>query len=293
MNFSTQQLLYLVEIERTRSISKAAENLYMGQPNLSRILREAETTIGFPIFERTRKGVRPTANGEQFLQHARNILREAELMERLGPSSADPYRIRVCLPRSFRYAALTHAYLGKLLPEAEIDAYIRECHPRQALEMLTGGQVEIAVIRYSPEYHAYFSEQAQARGLCLQLLTEESYQVVFSAQHPLAGMGEIPAGDLEPYPELFHRDRLYSEKKARNGIYTVDRLSQLQLLHSVPNAYLWSEVLPQGALRAAGLVQRPGTPAPRYRSALLYKPQCAVSQLERGFLDWIRQQAED
>ena len=35
-----QQLEYLIEIERTRSISQAAANLYMGQPNLSRILRE-------------------------------------------------------------------------------------------------------------------------------------------------------------------------------------------------------------------------------------------------------------
>ena len=47
-----QQLQYLIEIERTRSISQAAENLYMGQPNLSRILRDTEERVGFAIFER-------------------------------------------------------------------------------------------------------------------------------------------------------------------------------------------------------------------------------------------------
>ena len=56
MIMNTQQLQYLIEIERTRSISQAAANLYMGQPNLSRVLRDIESSIGFPIFERTRKG---------------------------------------------------------------------------------------------------------------------------------------------------------------------------------------------------------------------------------------------
>ena len=34
---NTQHLQYIIEIERTRSISQAAENLFLGQPNLSRI----------------------------------------------------------------------------------------------------------------------------------------------------------------------------------------------------------------------------------------------------------------
>ena len=37
---NTQHLQYVVEIERMRSISQAAENLFIGQPNLSRILHD-------------------------------------------------------------------------------------------------------------------------------------------------------------------------------------------------------------------------------------------------------------
>ncbi len=59
MDFNTHQLHCLVEIERTRSVSQAAANLYMSQPNLSRILGETEKAVGFPIFERTRKGHLP------------------------------------------------------------------------------------------------------------------------------------------------------------------------------------------------------------------------------------------
>ena len=55
-----KHLQYMIEIERVGSISQAAKNLYVGQPNLSRILREVEEAVGFTIFDRTHQGIRPT-----------------------------------------------------------------------------------------------------------------------------------------------------------------------------------------------------------------------------------------
>ena len=80
---NTQHLQYIIEIERTRSISQAAENLFVGQPNLSRILRDMEEAVGFAIFERTSKGVRPTDRGAVFLQHARSGIHR-----RIGPAQS-------------------------------------------------------------------------------------------------------------------------------------------------------------------------------------------------------------
>ena len=97
---NTQHLQYIIEIERTRSISQAAENLFLGQPNLSRILHDLEESLGFRIFERTSRGVRPTERGARFLKHARNMLREMDYIEALGPRHAVPNRLRVCIPRS-------------------------------------------------------------------------------------------------------------------------------------------------------------------------------------------------
>ena len=60
-------LKYAVEVEKTASITKAAENLFMGQPNLSRGIKELEETLGVKIFKRTSKGIVPTPQGEEFL----------------------------------------------------------------------------------------------------------------------------------------------------------------------------------------------------------------------------------
>ena len=61
-------LKYVVEVEKTRSISKAAENLLMGQPNLSRAIRDLEQSLGVTLFRRTSKGISPTPEGEEFLR---------------------------------------------------------------------------------------------------------------------------------------------------------------------------------------------------------------------------------
>ncbi len=296
MIMNTQQLQYLIEIERTRSISQAAANLYMGQPNLSRILRDTEASVGFEIFERTRKGVRPTEKGTIFLQHARNILREADFMDRMGPGNAQTNRFRVCLPRSYRYVAAVQDYLSGAQLEKGLDAMIRECHPRQALELLDGGYAEISIIRYCVEYQDYFSEQASAKELSLLPLGALKYLVTLCADHPLAKYDQLTKDNLSDYIELVHRDNfsLQNKKEAlRKQIYTVDRMSQIQLLQRMPNTYLWSEKLPASILSSNRIVQLPcidnGT---QYQDMIAYKPRCAMSMIEKGFLCFLTEKQE-
>ena len=62
MNLS--YLKYAVEVEKTGSITKAAQNFYMNQPHLSKIIRELERDLGCPIFDRTSRGMVPTGAGK-------------------------------------------------------------------------------------------------------------------------------------------------------------------------------------------------------------------------------------
>lgn len=61
-----EQLQQIIEIEKQRSISKAAKALFMGQPSLSGSLNSLESEIGVRIFERTTSGVSPTMGGERY-----------------------------------------------------------------------------------------------------------------------------------------------------------------------------------------------------------------------------------
>ncbi len=289
---NTQHLQYIIEIERTRSISQAAENLFIGQPNLSRILHDVEQMLGFRIFERSTRGVRPTTRGTIFLQHAKSILRETEAIEALGPKRAVANRLRVCIPRSAAALDLTAQYLAGL-PEAEpVDAVIRECHARIALETLASGETEIGVIRFRSEYRDYFDEQTSARGLSFELLNKYHYLVTLNKSHPLANQQSVMRADLEGLPEIVHGDVFRvqgKEEPIRRKIYSVDRLAQMALLEKIPNSYMFAPRIPDQCKRRWNLVQLPCTDNQSlYLNALVYHKQYAMSEIESGFVQYIR-----
>ena len=51
---------YALEVAECGSINKAAEKLYIGQPNLSRAIKELEASLGVSIFERSPQGMKLT-----------------------------------------------------------------------------------------------------------------------------------------------------------------------------------------------------------------------------------------
>ena len=57
LNISLTQMKYALEVYRAGSISQAAKNLYMNQPNLSKAIKELESALGITIFVRTPKCV--------------------------------------------------------------------------------------------------------------------------------------------------------------------------------------------------------------------------------------------
>lgn len=66
---------YAQAIAQYKTISKAAEALYISQPSLSKFLQKLEERVGTPLFDRIEKQMYPTYAGEQFLKAGREIFR--------------------------------------------------------------------------------------------------------------------------------------------------------------------------------------------------------------------------
>lgn len=288
---NTQHLQYMIEIERARSISQAAENLFIGQPNLSRILHDLEASLGFSIFERTSRGVRPTERGARFLQHAHGVLREMEMIEALGPRHTVPNRLRICLPRSTRLFEIATQYLATLGTPEGMNVVIRECHARKALDLISGGEAELGVIRFRSEYQDYFEEQTAKNELNFQLMRKLKYNVVMPKDHPLSAADSVTAEQLADYPEIAHDDiqRLRCQGVTNHRrIYTVDRLAQFQLLQTVWGAYMLSEPQPERCLKNFGLIQKPCSGSSTlYLDAIIYNPRYAMAGIESGFVQYM------
>ncbi len=150
MNFL--HLKYAVEVERTRSITKAAENLYMVQPNLSRAIKELEESIGITIFRRTSKGIVPTPQGEEFLTYAKNILGQVEEIESIyKKGDTDKITFNISIPRA---SYITHAFIklvASMDMSKEIEINYKETNSLRAI--INIGQV----MRYSEYLYLGFS----------------------------------------------------------------------------------------------------------------------------------------
>ena len=66
---------YVRAIAKYKTISKAAEALYISQPSLSKFLQKLEERLGTPLFDRIEKQMYPTYAGEKFLSAGDEIFR--------------------------------------------------------------------------------------------------------------------------------------------------------------------------------------------------------------------------
>ena len=75
-------LRYATVIAKAGSLSKAAEELFVAQPNLSRAIKELEKELDITIFERTSKGIVLTPDGERLIENGKKILRQIDELEK-------------------------------------------------------------------------------------------------------------------------------------------------------------------------------------------------------------------
>ena len=202
-----QYLKYAVEVARTGSINRAAEALYVAQPNVSRAIKELEFSLGIVLFERTSKGMRLTPDGERFMQYARNILAQVDEVEdifRHGESRKKKFSVSV--PRSSYIASAFEEFTKKLPQNEPVDIFYKETNALRAINNIVNADYKLGIIRYASHHDRYFRELLEEKSLESELVAEFSYVLVMSENHPLAERETIDFDDLSPYIELTHAD---------------------------------------------------------------------------------------
>ena len=92
-------LKYVISIAENGSINKAAAELHVAQPNLSRVVKEMEADLGIQFFRRSSKGMTLTPDGELFVNQARKILEQIDKLESLYRETGKQ-RFSISVPRA-------------------------------------------------------------------------------------------------------------------------------------------------------------------------------------------------
>ncbi|MFA7076366.1 MAG: LysR family transcriptional regulator [Candidatus Izemoplasmatales bacterium] len=291
-------LRYVYEIAKTSSISQAAENLFMSQPNLSRAIKELETSLNIEIFERSSKGMTLTSKGEEFLHYAKKILNEVDEIENLySGSNFNKVNFSISVPRSSYIAKAFTEFARKLEVDCKCELYYKETNALRAIRNILSSHYNLGIIRYLSKFDNYFRLMLKEKDLVSEIVNEFQAIVIMSKEHALAYKDKITSDDLLEYVEIAHADpyvpdmpmaelkKIELPENINKRIFTFERASQFTLLETIHSTYMWGSRIPNELLVKHNLVERVVKDSDKLlKDVLIYKKNYKMTEVDKQFL---------
>lgn len=290
---NTLYLKYVLEVEQSGSISQAAKNLFMAQPNLSKAIKDLESELGYNIFTRTHGGVMVTEKGAEFLYHARKMMEQVAEIEKLSSRIDEQSKqFKISIPRGSYIANGFTAFVAELEIPYGIDITINETNALQTISNVADRGYNMGIIRYQLSDEGFFKSRLKNNKLEQETIWEFEYVLVMSKEHPLAEKEKICVEDLQDYMKITHGDieifhtqnEEVREEHSKKTIYVYERGSQFDLLANVPTTYMWVSPIPNSYLEKNGLVQRAcKAKNNRYKDVLIYRQDYRLGEYDKLF----------
>lgn len=192
-----EQLTGFVEVARLGSFTRAAEELHLAQPSLSRRIAALEQDLGSELFHRARSGSTLTPAGELLLPLARRMLADAGSVRRELAELAGLERGRVrfgatptlCISL---VAEVLHAFHSA---HPAVELHLAEDGSRSLFDQLARGELDLALVTTS-------TAAAPGAFTVTPLLVEELVVVSSAAEPPLAATGALDLAAVARLPQI-------------------------------------------------------------------------------------------
>jgi DNA-binding transcriptional LysR family regulator len=184
VDLDLRKVRYFVAVAEELHFGRAAAQLFIAQPVLSRQIRALEAELKVQLFVRDRRTTELTPAGEQLLTDARPLL-----------ANADATRRRIGIAARGR-DTFTVGFMPGLIVTAAVRALTSQ-HPELTVDVLrTNWDDQTELIHDGRVDVSYVRLPIDPRGLGVRPLLSEPRVVVVPADHPLAGKEQISVTDL-------------------------------------------------------------------------------------------------
>jgi len=194
MEVDLAKLNHLLVIARSGSFSRAAEELRITQPALSRSVAGLEQRFGFKIFERGRGGATPTAVGALVLADAEALLRDARTLDQNLHLYARGEAGKLALGMGPLIASLAlrklAAHMTAVCPKLQMRCSVKSADG--LLRELADGEIEMVFCA---------TEQvARTPEIVVEPIGAVTLAMIVRADHPLAGRSGLRLAEVAEYP---------------------------------------------------------------------------------------------
>ena len=198
-----EQLVHIVEVANTQSISRAADNLLVSQPGLSASIKQLEHELGADLFIRTRKGVALTPLGEDFVARAKTILKQVGTLEKICHSGTHTVSQTLSVAAGhYRFIGAVTAMLFKRHKDDGARFVLRRGSRSDCIGWVADGVCDLGIVNYYADAEKDFRKLMGLKHLQYHDIYESPAKVIIGAGHPLykTGATEIHARELTKYP---------------------------------------------------------------------------------------------
>jgi len=190
-----QNLSAFIAVSEQKSFSRAAEQLFLTQPAVSKRISALETELNTQLFDRIGRRVQLTEAGRALLPSALRILAELEESKRAIGNLSQRVDGRLSIATSHHIGlhrlppvlrSFTHRF-----PEVDLD--IRFMDSEEACHLVLKGEVELAIATL-PEN--------EWENLHSQIIWHDPLDIMISASQHRAGMPPMPVSELSQMPAI-------------------------------------------------------------------------------------------
>ena len=248
-----QQLLYAVRIAESKSMNKAAAELYISQPALSSAIHELEEELQIQLFIRTPRGMIVTTEAENFLSYARQMVELSDMIrERYVERATHANKFSVSMQH---YSFAVEAFI-KLAEEFKLNDYalaVHETKTSEVIENVEKFRSELGILYRSEYNEKALNKILSDRDLEFVELFDCDIYVYMSADHPLASRKRVAFEDLLDYPclsfeqgdnnSIYFAEEMFSTYEYKRIIKADDRATMLNLMTGMHGFTLCSGII--------------------------------------------------
>lgn len=242
-----EQLEYFVEISVSKSITTAAENLFISQSALSRSIKALEEELNVELLSRSVEGVKLTETGEILLPFMIEVLEKVELLKNASRQLAGE-EISENLEGSLKVSTIpviadmlifpTLDQMGDLLPNVHVQVDIREFGGFN--EIWFSDKVDMVV---SVNINNILDELLKTTMLHVEPLFCDNFSVVVGKTHPLAKKRIVTLEEALNYKLIAHYNGQDLDEFYQNFS---DRREPLDILLKSNNQRIITQALEKG-----------------------------------------------
>jgi DNA-binding transcriptional LysR family regulator len=248
-----QQLKYILAISETGSMNKASEQLYVSQPSLTSSVQELEKEIGIKIFHRSGRGVTLTNDGAEFIQYARQVVGQFDILAEKYISKGNVKKKFGVSTQHYSFAVKAFVEMVKRFDTSEYEFAVRETKTAEIISDVATLRSEIGIIYLNDFNRKSMTKLLSSNGLEFHTLTRCSPFVYLWKGHPLAGEKSITFEQLADYPCLsfeqgdnssfYLAEEILSTNEYQRIIKANDRATMLNLMIGLDGYTLCSGII--------------------------------------------------